>query len=326
MDAREAIGPEQQTDYRLEPQKHASRLPAEAGALARILEDSAVRAVIGRYEDAGRDAKLHQAHHLNAGKYNIVMAAGAAIAGALVLHMGSGDEASGPHAASRMGLIGLQWICLAGVAATEFLRRTRNSYEKWMSARSRAESSRVELFELVCGLRDVDLPIEQRPGELPLLPLQLEYFLRYQLGVQVLYFRNRGREHAAAARRLAGIGGALTFLAALGAAAAGIGVSGVLGVAVVVGIVAPVLLNAQSNLSRLNQDERNAARYAITREKLRDCEAQADSIRRAAERGDHAPVEAFIRRAQDVISLEHKEWIADQAKAAEVAQLVAEAE
>jgi hypothetical protein len=315
MNPREAIGPEQQTDWHLDPLAHAGRLPAEAGPLKRILEDSAIRSTMDRYVEANRAAASCQAQYKNLGRWNIHLAAGAAIAGTMVLHLAA--EAPGVERPwggwIRTPLLVVQVLFFAGVAATEFLRRNRDSFGEWMRARTLAETARIELFEVACGLREIDLPIEERDGELPLLPLQLEYFLRHQLAVQVNYYRDRAREHAAAARRSVGVGAVLVFLAAIAASLVGFeGLGDMVGVLVVAGVVAPVLISAQTNLSRLNQDERNAARYAITREHLRASEAEADAVRRAAARGDRAEVARFIRSANAVISVEHKEWISQQ--------------
>ena len=59
-------------------------------------------------------------------------------------------------------------------------------------------------------------------------------------------------------------------------------------------LIAPILLTAQTNLSRLNQDERNAARYEITLGNLETKAAKLTDVREAALKGDDDTVHAFI--------------------------------
>ena len=63
-----------------------------------------------------------------------------------------------------------------------------------MKERAIAELARVKLFNDLMEANE-----EPRNGELPLLPLKLEYFRRYQFDVQRRYYSGRADEHARAA-------------------------------------------------------------------------------------------------------------------------------
>jgi hypothetical protein len=78
--------------------------------------------------------------------------------------------------------------------------------------------------------------------------------------------------------------------------AIGTGVSGVLG--------------AIAAFSAMNLDERNAARYLVVHENLKDLsEKSLPAAREAAARGDEAAVGLFADAVQRLISSEHQEWI-----------------
>jgi hypothetical protein len=62
-----------------------------------------------------------------------------------------------------------------------------------MNKRAESEIARIELFNRIVHTHETS-----QGDELPLLPLKLEYFRRYQLDVQRRYYRGRGEQHAAA--------------------------------------------------------------------------------------------------------------------------------
>jgi len=307
--AADAIGEYQPQDWHLDPRKHAQRMAREAGQLQRILQGSRVQVILDQYEAANAQAGKYQAHYKNYGRLEIYFGSVAAIIGAVILYLTSGDDGSVPDLL-RTVLLLAQGFCLAAAVALKYKLGHSAVYRQWQQQRTRAETSRIELFETVCGPADSPVAPSVSENELPLLPLQLEYFLRYQLQVQLNYYHERGRQHADAARRFVNIGTGITFLAAVAASLAGLGteLGDWISSAAIVGLVAPILLAAQSSLSRLNQDERNAARYAITYDHLMNLKKKSDSVRRAAEAGKQDEVFRFIRSVNEVISVEHTEW------------------
>jgi len=213
----------------------------------------------------------------------------------------------------------LQVICAAGVIGVKYLLQHQQPFVKWNESRSNAETARIGLFETVCGLTERKWEDAQKDGDYPLLPLQLEYFVRYQLDVQLVYYDKRGEQHRKAARRYVSFGAAVTFIAALAAASIGVyqGIGDGVSIASMAALVAPILMTAQTNLSRLNQDERNGARYEITYAHLKKVQGKLlDDARKGAAVGDATPVHAFIRAADDVISVEHSQWQAPESSGA----------
>lgn len=181
--AAEAIGEYQPQDWHLDPCSHAQRMTREAGPLQRILQDSRVQVIIDQYEAANAQAGKYQAEYKRYGRSEIYLGSTAAIIGAVILYLSPGGGGNGADLL-RTVLLLAQGFCLAGAVALKYKLGHSAVDRQWQQQRTRAETSRIELFETVSGLKNSPVPPSVTENELPLLPLQLEYFLRYQLQVQ----------------------------------------------------------------------------------------------------------------------------------------------
>ena len=164
-----------------------------------------------------------------------------------------------------------------------------------------------------------------RSGEVELLPLQLEYFRRYHLDVQLRYYKGRGEEHAIAAgsirarRRLFAVLSAtlglpiVYFIVRIVLNNMGIDTSGFSSLNTAfyfVAAVLPILISTNRSLSLLSQDERNASRYAHVYANLQLLKDEyLESAREAAEAGDKEGLLSFVYSVNEQISSEHREWI-----------------
>jgi hypothetical protein len=317
--AAELLGAKSADDWKLEPSQHVARLLPEAAALKRMLDTELVKEIMDRYDRANGTAKNYQRSYKKFGRSEVYLSTAAAILGAMVLSMANIADPTPAYTYLRDSLLFVQMICAAGVIGVKYLLQHQQPFVKWNESRTIAESARIELFETVCGLTKSKWEDVQRDGDFPLLPLQLEYFVRYQLDVQQIYYDTRGGQHRKAAQRYISFGAVVTFIAAL--AAALVGVSNDIGdgvsIASMAALVAPILLTAQTSLSRLNQDERNGARYEITYAHLKKIRGERlDEARLNAATGDPAAVHAFIQAVDSIISVEHSEWQAPETSAA----------
>lgn len=313
------LGAESADDWKLEPAEHAKRLKPEAAALRRILETEFIKEIIDRYDGADEEAAKDQNTYKKFGRIEIYLSTAAAIFGAIVLSMADSSNPTAAYNYFRDFLLLVQIVCASGVVGMKYLLQHQQPFAAWHKARSAAETARIELFETVCGLTDRKWENVEKQDDFPLLPLQLEYFVRYQLEVQIIYYDKRGKQHREAARKYISFGAGVTFIAALAAAFVGAsqGIGDGVSIASMAALVAPILMTAQTNHSRLNQDERNGARYKITLAHLKKVRGKLlDEARKGAAAGDAAPVHAFIRAADDVISVEHSEWRAPETNAA----------
>ncbi|MEL7029928.1 MAG: DUF4231 domain-containing protein, partial [Pseudomonadota bacterium] len=215
-----ALGPyERAGDWRLEPEEHARRLPVAAAPLARILRTPAITGLMDRFTAADAEAVSAQRSYKRYGRLAILLHAAAIIIGAIAL---TGQSLAG---AAKVDAGLLAWIgqyvalletalIVMAIIAAQIIIRLR-PFDKWMRGRAEAEITRVELFRRVAEAEG-----ETRPDELLALPLQLEYFRRYQLGTQLDYYAGRGEQHARAARSQATRRDLYTALAAFAAAPA----------------------------------------------------------------------------------------------------------
>ncbi len=190
-DAIKAVGPEGPQDWLLKPEEHAANLPEAAAPLKRILTQPAIAAIIARYNKADAAAVRAQAAYKRPAKL-------AAIASFLAIIVGSmavlPSYALLPQGAVRAAGAA-QFLLLILSLGASILVGWRKSFVIWMTFRAEAENARRELFAKVF---DQEATANAVTG-LPLLSLQLEYFRRYQLDVQRLYYARRGMQHSRAA-------------------------------------------------------------------------------------------------------------------------------
>ena len=156
-----------------------------------------------------------------------------------------------------------------------------------------------------------------RDGEMPLLPLQLEYYRRYMLDSQLAYYTARGakfeltqdvREFRGWIFNLAGVpltivviaawfGGDEMFFSATAALAS------------FIGMFASTFSSLDSSLKLLLQDERNAGRYETTAANLKFLrDSYLDSARAAAVQGNREGILSFVAAVDEQIAAEHRDW------------------
>jgi hypothetical protein len=307
--AREIIGTQADDDYILQPENHAPQLPKEAAGLARALGSEEIKAVMDKYRLADRRALRFQTTYKLLGRGAIGLQAIGTIIGALFIVIPFSDP-SDPWAA---GLSMTELVAILVAVAAGGVASASDVFRKWNEARATAEVARVEFFS-----RLVSSSTEPATGELALLPLQLEYFRRYQLQIQKAYYHRRGAQHLQAHKSQRGwiIGFATLTLGLLAVSA---NQSFDLGLpigflpnerSVFIGLVIATLAAAIGSWSLLSQNEQNAKRYAATYANLEKIEADyLESAREAAEAGNREGVLSFVDSVNDLVSLEHRQWV-----------------
>lgn len=313
------------TDYILKPEAHAGLLPARAGALHRILEtDTGVQEIMQRYTVRDREADAEQRRHWRAKWWLTRLALGAAVAGILALSM---HLTVGYQTDTQLALVLVHVLLLIGVGGIAAWLNRANPRRKWHEARGEAELLRIALFDRVLAARDTG-PSE--PG-IALLPLQLAYFRRYQLDVQLSYFKTRGRQLA----RTVGAPAWLTWLCFLVALAAlalavlslrelaeehGLALAGLPSLppqwieqgaywaflALVVTVLYALFMSRQD----ITEDQRNATRYLALHANLDYIKSHGyERVREAAEAGNRDAVERYIGFVHQMMLAEQREWL-----------------
>jgi hypothetical protein len=299
------------SDWILEPEKHAAALPAESGPLKRVLQRRAITGIMKRYREADRRAGECQKAYKTNGSRAIVLGTIAVVAGGFALYF---DERSWIFAsAGHYSFLTLQVLAIAAAAYFAFLWSRGEPYKKWMEQRSLAESARIALFDTVCGVEDE----HSGADEIDLGPLQLEYFRRYQLDVQLRYYEGRADELEATSRKFLKSGAGVAAFSALATAAATAfgGIAVLSALAALALLAVPAIAGALGSLQLLHEGKRNAIRYRNTHSHLEAIAGELDTVRCKVAAGDRPALLAFVGAVNDQISVEHREWRTLQDKA-----------
>lgn len=320
-----AIGDALPQDWLLRPERHAEAMSDEAGALKRILMRDENRAVIEEHilfdELAGRAQKRFKGLSLWSARFSFISVLSASIA--LILE--------GAQFLDAYNLSGVFAIVTGVSVVLSFLLSLITSWEKpfdkWMRSRAEAEVQRQRLFTNATSADEA-----QQPGETALLPLQLEYFRRYQLDVQLAYYGKRSADHRRVVRNASILRSVALTLVVLASAPVLFTVTGLqweqlifsetlFGVVdfeearenrifIGLGTIGAALQGLLAARLLLGQDERNATRYAATLENLQALASRPlDEARDAAATGDREAVLGFVALVQEQVSSEHREWV-----------------
>lgn len=318
-----AIGAESVTDWQLLPSQHTKGLGPEAGPLSRVLSSTELDEPIKIFENEDRAAIAMQKRYKFAAGWAALLSLVAVIIAAVLIVVQPLGLASVDVV---QVLVIVQGGSLVASFALSLLGAHTRLFSRWMAHRANAEFWRIEYFKRV-------LAADQEHGsdELPLLPLQLEYFRKHQLDVQRRYYDKRGGQHARSVRWgavLRWLALILIVIAAVPPIAAGIGFDWQAYLVRSGWPMPPIELAIQQrafiSLSTIgaalqgwlaardlmNQDARNAARYAATLVNLEAlAERPLDEARLAATEGDKDRVLQFAALVDQQISSEHREWV-----------------
>lgn len=296
-------------DWLLEPEKHAELLPATAGALKRVLRRRTLETIIARYSSSDRRAIDAQKRYKRSGEIAIVAGAVALIAGGIALYSATDSQQSNLH---YLFLV-IEALAVTIGAFYVYMLKNGDPYGEWMRQRSRAETARIEFFNNVCMVSDE----QPQSGEVALAPLQLEYFRRFHLDVQLRYYRERPAEYERVSRKFLVWGGAiaaLTILATTMAASFG-SVVVVSVLAALIMLAVPAIAGAHENLQLLHEGKRNVIRYRNTCDTLEGIAANLDATMTAVENNDRSSLHTFMAQVNECVSIEHKEWLTLQEQA-----------
>jgi hypothetical protein len=196
---------------------------------------------------------------------------------------------------------------LAGALASMWLFRVREGQllDEWMTERAHAETARLAYFTTL--MKEPD----QAASDPALGLLKLEYFRRYLLDMQILYYGRRGRHHRRSADRTLTLGG---FAAALGAVASGsaglvASFNAPWASLAAVGVIGTSLAAFAATREAVNQDRRNAERYGRTLSSLEILRGRLDDVRAGVLAGSQDVLEEYVAAVQEQLSLEHREWL-----------------
>jgi hypothetical protein len=351
--ARSIIGPKGQDDYVIAPVEHVQLFRDKAPAFARILGRSEIASAAEEYERLDREAiEARKEFKSTANRANLwvlltsVVSVVLLVIGALVpskrdllgrVAATAAADTSKPATAAAIGdrtpvrvlvaAIGIALFLTGGMAAVALRSlQTKDLLGAFKESRAGAELQRTRYFKLVtdaeagAGAGDAEATPPQ-PMEIPLPLLQLEYFRRYQLDVQLDYYETRGKEHKIAANHMIDLGIRATEVATVVSMAAGL-LGAVfnphLAALAALSAIGTAVTHYATTREAVDQDRTNAERYRKAADAFRTLKAQLDAVRQAAATAQRKPLRAFVAAVEEQTAREHSQWL-DAAKQINVA-------
>jgi len=302
--------------YVISPTSHTEEFREKAPDLAAILGSTALATTARLYESEDQDALAAQKSFKRTFNRANAAVLGTGVLIALVLVTGT-VAACLPDSLNRILLVifGLGGVIARGFASRDLLViRQGHLSETWMSRRAFAETQRLQYFETVAKSPVSSTTASSACGEL----VKLEYFRRFQLDVQLAFYRERAKNHRdEAAKTLS-----YSSCAAAGATIA-TGSAGMLGAAfgsrfAVIGAFAAVFTGLSSFASMreaVNQNRRNAERYERTYRVLEDLNKRLDKVREAVYTRGTEPLKDFVDAVHEQLALEHRQWLGQLSEA-----------
>lgn len=307
--AKEIIGQNKEDDYVLDPGGHAEQFAAKSQELEKILKTSYVSTTAGEFKR--RDNKANQAQRefkkwSKRANWTIFLTAcfSAGLLATGVLSPTLGNKVTAFFVGSfAFGSV----LCGAFAGVCINLIRSGRLLEKWMRNRAEAETQRIDYFNVIVSSRYND----NTSSTVPITLLQLEYFRRFQLDVQLVYYRIRAEQHSCLANKALSIS---TW--AMGGVALLNGLTGIFGVfntkwAAIAGValVLQAFASKVTNTEAVNQDGRNAERYERTISVLAKLSGKLDEVREGILEGDKEVLLSFVKAVHEQLSLEHRQWL-----------------
>jgi hypothetical protein len=335
------VSPED-TPFDFSPRKHPEALPPEAFELREVLQRESVRRKIDEYDNKRRHAGPAQATYKFLRSSTIWLTCITIIfASFLAIFPPSRWASARVEFLAIMLLLGVLIFLMATMLVRGRFNTQQYWHNVWYTRRAEAEALRRAYFEQIME----ETPAQATPGSaaasrLPLLPLKLEYFTRYQLEAQKAFHSSRSEDLANEHswwRRVSRV----TFEAFLWPTLMAIVILAVAYAPVVeqgpsnwplmaqlsswmqsysetdvarvllwLLIVFSALFAAAFTQGLVNTSGRNARRYVATLRSLQAVErAQLESARAAAVEGRANGVIAFVNAVHDIMSAEQQEWL-----------------
>jgi hypothetical protein len=305
LDAAGIIGSGSPGDSRLSPLEHAEQLKTSAPELAVLLTRSAPVELARQYADADTEALVAERTF----KRWVIRANWAVLAtatvSALLMAVALLTDTLGGLTQATLIVLALTGVAAGGFASMSLFRvKEGRLLEDWMTARARAETKRLSYFSYLANS-------SAGPRDLQLELLKLEYFRRYQLDLQLAYYRTRRSGHRNSAERTLSISAGSVLVAAIASGAAGVlgalqSEWAALGSLAVFGAALQAFAASRESI---NQDRRNAERYDNTAQALQGLRERLDDVRLGIAAGSTSVLSEYVAAVQDQLSLEHRQWL-----------------
>jgi type II secretory pathway pseudopilin PulG len=294
-----------ETDWEIVPTEHAELFADQAGSLSRNLRGSRPKGLAQMYEELNEKAiKARDNFKRTVSRTDTAVFCTATLA-ALLLVAGGLQQPLGKAGPWVIGAIGILGV-IAGGLATMWLNQIKGGdlAKKWSSARARAEAKRLAYFKSIMEGAS-DEPLEQL--------IVFEYTRRFLLDNQIDYFRDRGDRHLNAADIALKTSTQAVFVASIFTAVAGLLAILVPQLVVIagLGVIASAYATLTMSRSTVNQDQKNADRYSVAEEQLKERKFDLDTYREMIASGDKGAVQEFFEPIFVALEADHKGFLND---------------
>lgn len=304
----EIIGEKTDSDYVISPSNHKEKYEDKSSVLNTILESTRLKSIARRYENKDYIALEAQKKFRRVFKrVNITILVTAFIISAILSIGVIAKDTNTQTKNYAIGLLGIGSLIAGGLATKDFYIIKRGELlESWMSKRAKAETLRLEYFEKFI---DESMSCSDDPDNFICL-LKLEYFNRYQLQVQLDFYRKRSMEHHKNASRYLSLSGWATFGSAIAAGSATFGIiQPELTALAALGVIFTAFSSYASVHEGVYQYRRNSERYDRTLEVLEKLFEELDTVRLAIYELGFQPLSEYVDAFHEQLSLEHRQWI-----------------
>ena len=313
-ETRKIIGKNEEEDYILKPKMYAELFSERAPALSNLLKSSELEGIAEKYSQYDQKAIAAQSKYKawmqRARLWVLLTACCSAALLAVATWFVQPDEAD----LAKMLFIAISIAAfVSSFIATTYIKLVENLslLKKWMGSRANAEMQRLSYFEHFVKRR-----FQADDGVDPIFIrlLQLEFFRRFQLDMQLNYYTRRSGDHGVAAEKSAAISTWSMGIAGLAAA-----IAGFLGASIdprwaavaAVGFVFQAYASNSLGAEAVNQDRRNEERYGRTMKCLQNLKADMDGVRQQVGGGNAKILATYVDAVHEQLSLEHRQWIED---------------
>ena len=305
------IGENAGDDYILKPDMHAGLFSDEAPELAWILKSAELEGVADKYDECDKDAIAVQdkfKRYSERARQWVFLTA-CCSASLLVVATLFGKSGQEPLAKTFFIVLSIAAIVFGFLASTHIkLVENMKLLEKWMKKRANAEMQRLDYFNRFINGKLSD---DSASDHVFIRLLQLEFFRRFQLDMQLSYYSQRGKQHGAIADNAATIS---TW--AMGGAGLAAGIAGFLGSSLNpkwaaiagLGFVCQAFATNVLNKEAINQDRRNEERYGRTKDILKNLRMRLDKVRIQVAAGNPEVLVKYVEAVHEQLSLEHRQW------------------
>lgn len=301
-----AIGKgDSETDWKIVPTEHAELFADKAASLSRNLRGSHPEGLAQMYEELNDKAiKARDVFKRTVSRTDAAVFCTACLA-ALLLVTGGLQELLGQAGPWVVGAIGILGV-ISGGLATMWLNQVKggNLADKWADARAKAEAKRLAYFKSIMEAAS-EVPLEQL--------LVFEYTRRFLLDNQIDYFRDRGDQHVSAAEIALKTSTRAVFVASTFTAVAGLLSMWVPQLAVIagLGVIASAYATLAVSRSTVNLDQKNADRYGVAENQLKERKLDLDTYREMIVSGDKGAAQEYFEPVFVTLEADHKGFLSD---------------